>query len=466
MNTVGNSESEVRCIPLDAIQVDETVQQRAAGTSQEVIREYAAAMRDGLAFPRVDVFGNGDGPFFLGGGFHRLKARQLAHPDVKDIDCNVHPGDRDDALLFACGANARHGLPRTRSDKRKAVTTLILSERWGGWSDRAIAKQCAVSHTYVASVRSEYLATLPDAGPQEQTAAMDACLAPDSATDKPTAAPVRRRTVRRGGRRYDMRTARIGGGGRPPKDEVTKLQRAFGRFQRALGGASELARKTFVEHRRGEIMALVGASEPPNPKAPNPKAANPEAPPSEPPSSGEVESATVPPAQARAYGIAETSRLTRGSAPNRSHKNAPNRHRFSGDNQPPKSKRGRPKGSPNKFSRNLREDLMEATERVGRDGQGELGGVGYLMWLARAEPKSYAMLLRGMLPTELRATVTLKPVLTRDEALAEMRARGLPTEWIENLDKVDQELGPDDDPNPYDHNVIDLKPNPPAESAE
>jgi hypothetical protein len=47
-----------------------------------------------------------------------------------------------------------------------------------------------------------------------------------------------------------------------------------------------------------------------------------------------------------------------------------------------------------------------------------------------------------------------------------MRARGLPTEWIENLHKVDDELGPDDEPNPYDHEVIDLKPEPPAAGAE
>jgi hypothetical protein len=106
---------------------------------------------------------------------------------------------------------------------------------------------------------------------------------------------------------------------------------------------------------------------------------------------------------------------------------------------------------------------MEATERLGRDGEGEGGAVGYLMWLGRAEPKSYAMLLRGTMPAEIRATMTLKPMLTRDEALAEMRARGLRTEWIENLTKVDDELGPDDDPNPYDHDVIDLKPEPPAE---
>jgi hypothetical protein len=76
------------------------------------------------------------------------------------------------------------------------------------------------------------------------------------------------------------------------------------------------------------------------------------------------------------------------------------------------------------------------------------------------------MLLRGTMTTELRATVTLKPVLTREEAFAEMRARGLPTEWIENMDKIDEELGPDDEPNPYDHNVIDLKANPPEAGAD
>ena len=198
-------------------------------------------------------------------------------------------------------------------------------------------------------------------------------------------------------------------------------------------------------------MALACAPEPPNPEAP---------------SAAEVESSTVPPPRARAYGVRNPSRLTRGSAPNKSHKNAPGRHRFSSDNQPPKSKRGRPKGSPNKFGRNLREDLMEATERLGRDGEGEGGAVGYFMWLGRAEPKSYAMLLRAGMPAEIRATMTVKPVLTRDEAFAEMRARGLRTVWIEHLLKVDDELGPDDEPNPYDHCVIDLKPEPPTESGE
>ncbi len=199
--------------------------------------------------------------------------------------------------------------------------------------------------------------------------------------------------------------------------------------------------------------------EPPNPESPNPEAPNSDAPD---PQEGESSTAALP--RASVSGVRNSSRFTRGSAPNKSHKNAPGRHRFSSDNQPPK--RGRPKGSPNKFSRDFREDILEAIERVGRDGKGKDGRVGYLMWLSRAEPKSYAILLRGITPAEIRATMTLKPMLTRDEALGEMRARGLPTEWIEHLTKVDDQLGPDDEPNPYDHEVIDLKPEPAAGGAK
>jgi hypothetical protein len=286
-----------------------------------------------------------------------------------------------------------------------------------------------------------------------------------------------------------MDTARIGRGRSHPQGEVAKLIRALERLQGTLNGASEGARKTFVEQYREEIMALAHAPEPPNPEPPNPEAPNPEAPNPEPsnsdpptpdpptreaPSPAEVESSTVPPPRARAYEVGKISRLTRGSAPNRSHKNAPGRHRFSSNDQPPKSKRGRPKGSVNTLGLNLRQIIMEAGENVGnvgidKDGNrinGEGGMLGYMEWLARNEPRTYGVLLRANIPAEIRATMTLKPMLTRDEAFAEMRARGLSTEWIEHLTKVDDELGPDDDPNPYDHEVIDLKPEPPATSAE
>ena len=143
MNTIRDTEVEGQLrIPLDLIRVNPAIQQRAAGTSQDIVDEYAEAMRNGAEFPPIDVFNSGDGGFDLANGFHRLKAHLLAHPDANDIECKVHLGNRDDANFFACGANAQHGLRPSRSDKLKAVTTLIHSEKWSGWSDREIARQC------------------------------------------------------------------------------------------------------------------------------------------------------------------------------------------------------------------------------------------------------------------------------------------------------------------------------------
>jgi ParB/Sulfiredoxin domain len=307
MNAIGISEEwQLRCIPLAAITVDPAIQQRAAGTSQDVVADYAEAMRNGAAFPPIDVFATEDGILYLADGVHRLLADQSAHPDAEDIECRVHPGSRDDALLFACSANAQHGLPRSRSDKIKAVTTILCSELWSGWSDREISRQCRVSHGFVAAVRRAHLDTRPDAGPPEDAASASA---DPSATEAPDVAPARRRTVRRGGRRYRMNTARIGSGrstpgrrkkvapnpklnslawseanaaerarfietaGRgsledaldasQPLDEVTKLKMTFRRFERAVQTASEPARQTFLEQCRDGIMALTQATEPP-----------------------------------------------------------------------------------------------------------------------------------------------------------------------------------------------------------
>jgi hypothetical protein len=52
MNAADNPEVEwqVRRVPLDAIQADPTVQQRAGGTSQDLVADYAEAMRNGIEF--------------------------------------------------------------------------------------------------------------------------------------------------------------------------------------------------------------------------------------------------------------------------------------------------------------------------------------------------------------------------------------------------------------------------------
>src|SRR4051794_27961438 len=42
---------------------------------------------------------------------------------------------------------------RTNEDKRRAVLTLLNDPDWARWSDREIARQCAVTHPFVSSLR-------------------------------------------------------------------------------------------------------------------------------------------------------------------------------------------------------------------------------------------------------------------------------------------------------------------------
>jgi hypothetical protein len=148
------------------------------------------------------------------------------------------------------------------------------------------------------------------------------------------------------------------------------------------------------------------------------------------------------------------SRLARGSAPTKSHPKAPGRHVFSKEHQPPKSKVGRPKGSRNKLTKTIAELLLLAADEVGdsitpgEDGKG--GVLGYFKVSAVTERRAFLAMIGRGLPVHINANVTHKPVMTLDEAVAEMKARGLPPQLIEYLRQVDDELGEDDEPDPYD----------------
>jgi ParB-like nuclease domain len=202
--------SEVRRLPLSIIKIDLAIQQRAKGTSPKIVQGYADDIHDGDEFPPVVVFSADQLTYYLADGFHRIEAYCLANPDAQEIDCEVHRGGRDDAVLFARGANASHGLRRSIADKKKAVLLLLMSEKWGQWSDHEIARQCNVSHPFVGKVRAR-LEMLPDEGrgSGDPTAGTPS---EGSAIDAPASAAGRRRKVKRKGVSYCMKTAAIGSG--------------------------------------------------------------------------------------------------------------------------------------------------------------------------------------------------------------------------------------------------------------
>jgi hypothetical protein len=219
---------ELRRIPLAAIKIDPTIQQRVNGTSQGVVDDYAEALRDGVRLPPVIVFTDDGVTYWLADGFHRTAAHQQAYPDVQDIKCEVSLGGREDAVLFACGANASHGLRRSNEDKRKAVRALVRSEKWAHWSDHEIARQCRVSPPFVSKLRNEHQETFPDGGRgEEDQAAGPSPAAGTRPKNAPLTSPSRRRTAKRNGKSYPMSTAKIGAtratASRPKTSEATPL---------------------------------------------------------------------------------------------------------------------------------------------------------------------------------------------------------------------------------------------------
>ncbi len=138
-------------IPISAITADPDCQLRAA-CSSVTVQEYSDALVEGATFPPVIVFSDGDS-YWLSDGFHRFEAHQSA--GLAEINAEIRDGGQRDAMLFAAGANADHGLRRTQADKRSAILVLLTDSEWRGWSDREIARRTATSDKTVAKVRRE-----------------------------------------------------------------------------------------------------------------------------------------------------------------------------------------------------------------------------------------------------------------------------------------------------------------------
>src|SRR5438067_1360425 len=101
------------------------------------------------ALPPVTVFFD-DTVYWVADGFHRVEALRTLkqrRPDITHVPVDLRQGSKRDAILFACGANAKHGKPLAYSEKRSAVQRLLADEEWSQWSNRAIARHVGVGRT-------------------------------------------------------------------------------------------------------------------------------------------------------------------------------------------------------------------------------------------------------------------------------------------------------------------------------
>jgi hypothetical protein len=134
-----------------------------------------------------------------------------------------------------------------------------------------------------------------------------------------------------------------------------------------------------------------------------------------------------------------TDRFKRGSAPGRAR---------SEDQRPGSFKKGhkklggRQRGTPNKFSAEYKDHILEAANRVGMDAAGTLGIVGYLRWIARHHPRIMCGLLGSVMELqELEIGQPQKPRWTAEQ-FNEVAARKRTTSQ-EPTQKPNQTPAPD-----------------------
>jgi uncharacterized ParB-like nuclease family protein len=177
---------ELKQIPIDDIRIDGGTQLRAA-IDQATVDDYAERIDE---LPPSIVFNDGAANW-LADGFHRLHGHNKA--GKKKMLCEVRKGTQRDAILYALGANAAHGLRRSNADKREAVEAALADSEWSSLSDRKIAEMCGVSADFVGNVR-RICNPITDA--------------PRPSCDQSHDAPATR-TVERSGKTYTMNVRRI-----------------------------------------------------------------------------------------------------------------------------------------------------------------------------------------------------------------------------------------------------------------
>lgn len=202
-----SSESSIQSIEIARIRMDGGTQPRSQ-LYENVVNDYAEDMKQGVAFPPITLYYDGK-EYWLADGFHRVKAHETI--GTKEITAEVYLGGQRDAVLFAVGANAAHGLRRTNADKRRAVERLLRDSEWSKWSSREIARKCLVHHDTVSRIRKELESA--SVGFRQEDAS-------DLKINTPSS-----RLAQRGGTTFTIETANIGKASLEPKTPA-KRQRS------------------------------------------------------------------------------------------------------------------------------------------------------------------------------------------------------------------------------------------------
>ncbi len=135
---------DIRDVPVDDLVLDPNLNLRDR-LDEFTVERYVEAWE---RMPPVTVF-EVDGRWLLADGFHRHAA--AVKLGRRKMSVEIRQGTFNDALDFVAGVNLFHGLPLTRSERRRAVEVKLRLHH--DWSDRRLSEELSVSRELIAKTR-------------------------------------------------------------------------------------------------------------------------------------------------------------------------------------------------------------------------------------------------------------------------------------------------------------------------
>ena len=142
-------------LPTNQIEATTATQVRTK-MHKDVIEAYIHDIKCGAIMPPLVVFAERESQrYILADGFHRLHA--AVNADKSEVEIELHEGGMQEALMFALGANAGHGLRRTNADKRNAVKLALKNPEISQYQVQEIADICRVTVRTVQRIRTDLM---------------------------------------------------------------------------------------------------------------------------------------------------------------------------------------------------------------------------------------------------------------------------------------------------------------------
>jgi ParB-like chromosome segregation protein Spo0J len=139
---------DIRNVPLNDLILDPNLNLRDR-LDDFTVERYADSW-DRL--PPITVF-EIDNKWLIADGFHRHAAAVML--GKRTIQAEIRVGNFTDALDFVSSVNLFHGLPLTRSERRRAVEVKLKLHY--DWSDRRMSEELGVSRELVAKIRRQLI---------------------------------------------------------------------------------------------------------------------------------------------------------------------------------------------------------------------------------------------------------------------------------------------------------------------